>query len=64
MFKLKGDIEVEKLNGQLLRLRKDHQKAESQIEGERQATKIVAFLKGLDDTNVNFDGIFFSFSCF
>lgn len=55
LFKMKGDIEEEKLNGELLRIRKDHQKAEAQIEGEGQADQIKAFLKGLDNHGVSFD---------
>jgi len=55
LFKMKGDIEEEKLNGELLRIRKDHQKAEAQIEGEGQADQIKAFLKGLETHGVPFD---------
>lgn len=55
LFKMKGDIEEEKLNGELLRIRKDHQKAEAQIEGEGEADQIKAFLKRLDTHNVPFD---------
>lgn len=47
LFKMKGDIQEEKLNGELLRIRKDNQKVESQIEGEGSADQIKAFLKGL-----------------
>lgn len=61
LLKLKGDIEVEKLNGQLLRIRKDIQKAESQIEGERQGVRIVAFLQGLDELNISLNGVIFFF---
>lgn len=55
LFKMKGDIEEEKLNGELLRIRKDHQKAEAQIEGEGQADQIKAFLKRLDSHSIPFD---------
>ncbi len=55
LFKMRGEIEEEKLNGELLRIRKDHRKAELVIEGEAQAEEIVSFFKGMDDQNIPFE---------
>ena len=41
-----------------MKIRKDIQKAESQIEGERQGVRIVAFLQGLNEHNIPLDGLF------
>ncbi len=52
LFKRKGDIEEEKLNGELLKIRKDHVRADKRIQGESEANMIVAFMQGLDKHNI------------
>lgn len=47
LYKMKGDIEEEKLNGELLKIRHDHHRAEALMEGEAEADQVTAFLKGL-----------------
>lgn len=53
LSKMRGDIEEEKLNGQLLSIRHEHHRAEALMEGEAEADQVNAFLKGLG--NVPFD---------
>ncbi len=50
-----GDIEEEKLNGELLKIRHDHHRAEALMNGEAEADHIRAFVKGLEAANVPFD---------
>jgi len=45
--KLEGEIEQEKLNKQLIEIKKSHLKTESRIEGEAEYHKVVAFLGGM-----------------
>merc|ERR1711998_207488 len=45
--KLEGEIEQEKLNKQLIEIKKSHLKTESRIEGEAEYHKVVAFLGGV-----------------
>jgi len=55
LYKMKGDIESEKLNGDLLKVKHDHHRAEALMEGEAQSDMIKSFLKGLETANVPFD---------
>jgi len=55
LFKMKGDIECEKMNGDLLKIKHDHHRAEALMEGEAQADMIKSFLKGLETANVPFE---------
>jgi len=48
LYKMKGNIDGEKLNGDLLRIKYDHHRAEAIMDGEGQADRIRAFLKGLE----------------
>merc|ERR1711959_324188 len=45
--KLEGEIEQEKLNKELIEIKKSHLKTESRIEGEAEYHKVVAFLGGV-----------------
>merc|ERR1711918_168955 len=45
--KLEGEIEQEKLNKQLIEIKKSHLKTDSRIEGEADYHKVVAFLGGV-----------------
>merc|ERR1712159_105643 len=47
LSKLEGEIEQEKLNKQLIEIKKSHLKTESRIEGEAEYHKIAAFLGGV-----------------
>jgi len=60
LSKLEGEIEQEKLNKQLIEIKKSHLKTESRIEGEAEYHKIAAFLGGVtgegpDDVKVPMD---------
>jgi len=46
LSKLEGEIEQERLNKQLIELKKSHLKTESRIEGEAEYHKVAAFLGG------------------
>ena len=46
---MKGLIEEEKLKGGLIDVRNQHQQKEAMIEGEAEALRVRAFLKGLED---------------
>merc|ERR1711998_433072 len=47
LLKLEGEIEQEKLNKQLIEIKKSHLKTESRIEGEAEYHKVAAFLGGV-----------------
>merc|ERR1712070_489364 len=47
LSKLEGEIEQEKLNKELIEIKKSHLKTESRIEGEAEYHKVAAFLGGL-----------------
>merc|ERR1712159_845498 len=47
LSKLEGEIEQEKLNKQLIEIKKSHLKTESRIEGEAEYHKVAAFLGGV-----------------
>lgn len=47
LSKLEGEIEQERLNKQLIELKKSHLKTESRIEGEAEYHKVAAFLGGV-----------------
>jgi len=50
--KMKGEIDAEKLNGDLLKIKYDHRKSEAVMEGEAEADAIKSFINGLQDSNV------------
>jgi len=47
LFKMQGQIEQEKLNGDLLTIQHDHSMTESRVRGQGEAEMVAAFLKGL-----------------
>merc|ERR1711988_1054395 len=60
LSKLEGEIEQEKLNKELIEIKKSHLKTESRIEGEAEYHKVAAFLGGVtgagaDDITVPID---------
>merc|ERR1712193_378023 len=60
LSKLEGEIEQERLNKQLIELKKSHLKTESRIEGEAEYHKVAAFLggctgEGADEVQVPMD---------
>merc|ERR1719352_1750113 len=60
LSKLEGEIEQEKLNKELIEIKKSHLKTESRIEGEAEYHKVAAFLGGVtgegpDDIHVPTD---------
>jgi len=58
LTKVKGDIEEEKLHGELLQIRHSHHRAEAAMEGEAEADQLRSFLQGLpnipDDIKYSF----------
>jgi hypothetical protein len=49
---MKGDIEEEKLHGDLLKIRHSHHRVEAAMEGEAEADQIRKFMEGLpEDVN-------------
>merc|ERR1711881_816499 len=48
LFKMQGQIEQEKLNGELLEIQHQHSQAEAKVCGSAEADKIAAFIDGLD----------------
>jgi len=55
LHKMKGEIDSEKLNGDLLKIRYDHRKSEALMEGEAEADAIHSFIKGLQTSNIPLD---------
>lgn len=55
LCRMKGDIDSEKMNGDLLKIKRDHTRAAALMEGESEADQIKAFMTGLDSANVPFD---------
>eukprot|EP01130_Rhizamoeba_saxonica_P006880 TRINITY_DN275_c0_g1_i2.p1 TRINITY_DN275_c0_g1~~TRINITY_DN275_c0_g1_i2.p1 ORF type:complete len:413 (+),score=132.05 TRINITY_DN275_c0_g1_i2:984-2222(+) len=49
LYKMKGDIEEEKLNGELLKIRHSHHRTEAAMEGEAEADQISMFLNGMPE---------------
>lgn len=49
IFKLKGDIAEEKLNGELLAIKRQHVRNDYLMRGEAEADKVHAFLQGVGD---------------
>merc|ERR1711975_46468 len=47
--KMKGRIEEEKIKGQLIDVKNEHQRKEALIDGEAEAERVSAFIKGLKD---------------
>jgi len=47
--KMKGRIEEEKIKGQLIDVKNEHQRKEALIDGEAEAERVAAFIKGLKD---------------
>merc|ERR1719456_976844 len=47
--KMRGKIEEEKLKGQLIDVKNEHQRKEALIDGEAEAQRVAAFIKGLKD---------------
>jgi len=54
LYKIKGEIEAEKMKADLLRIKHDHKRAEALMEGEARADNVKAFLKGLEGASVPF----------
>merc|ERR1711972_843001 len=48
IFKMQGQIEQEKLNGQLLEIQHEHQKSEAQVAGAAEAERVEAFMSKLE----------------
>jgi len=47
IFQMQGQIEQEKLNGDLLAIQHEHARNESQVRGKAEAEQLAAFLKGI-----------------
>merc|ERR1712054_290172 len=48
LFRMQGQIEQEKLNGDLLEIQHQHSQAEARVSGVSEADRVSAFIKGLD----------------
>jgi len=48
LFRTQGQIEQEKLNGNLLSIRHEHAEAEAEVNGRAEANRVAAFISGLD----------------
>merc|ERR1711934_1206663 len=48
LFKMQGQIEQERLNGELLEIQHQHSKDEARVQGCAEADRIAAFVKGLE----------------
>jgi len=49
LFKIHGQIEQEKLNGELLKIQQDHSQEEAKVMGTAEAGRVVAFIQGLEN---------------
>merc|ERR1712187_484814 len=49
IFKMQGQIEQEKLNGQLLEIQHQHQTSEAQVSGASEAERVEAFISKLEE---------------
>merc|ERR1712057_45903 len=47
LFKMQGQIEQERLNGELLKIQHQHSQAEAKVQGSAEADSVKAFVKGL-----------------
>mmetsp|Transcript_124872 Transcript_124872/g.243066 ORF Transcript_124872/g.243066 Transcript_124872/m.243066 type:complete len:792 (-) Transcript_124872:425-2800(-) len=50
LFRMQGQIEQEKLNGQLLGIQHEHSQAEAKVNGAADADRITAFINGLEES--------------
>merc|ERR1719384_2183894 len=48
LFRTQGQIEQEKLNGNLLSIRHEHAEAEAEVNGQAEANRVSAFITGLE----------------
>jgi len=60
LYKMRGQIEEEKLHGELLKIRHDHHRAEAAMEGEAEADQLRMFLEGLEEISNDKKFLFWS----
>merc|ERR1711884_630091 len=48
LFRMQGEIDQEKLNGQLLAIQHEHAQAEAQVSGMAEADRIASFVAGME----------------
>jgi len=48
LFRMQGQIEQERLNGELLEIQHQHSQTEAKVHGSAEADRIAAFIEGLD----------------
>merc|ERR1719191_1414333 len=48
LFRMKGQIEQEKMNGELLAIQHEHQQDESKVQGQAEAERVAAFMRSLE----------------
>merc|ERR1712066_662899 len=48
IFKMQGQIEQEKLNGELLEIQHSHARDEARVKGDVEAERVVSFVSGLE----------------
>merc|ERR1712217_984615 len=49
LFRMQGQIEQERLNGELLRIKQEHSLMEAQVSGAAEADRVKAFISGLEN---------------
>jgi len=49
LFRTQGQIEQEKMNGELLKIQHEHSEAEANVNGRAEASRIAAFVGGLEE---------------
>jgi len=49
LFRTQGQIEQEKMNGDLLKIQHEHSKEEAEVTGKAEAARIAAFVSGLEE---------------
>merc|ERR1719392_61505 len=55
LFRTQGQIEQEKLNGELLKIQHEHSEAEADVGGRAEAARIAAFVQGLDESGLKLE---------
>merc|ERR1712188_203888 len=48
LFRMQGQIEQERLNGELLEIQHQHSQTEAKVQGSAEADRVAAFINGLE----------------
>jgi hypothetical protein len=55
LFRTQGQIEQEKMNGELLKIQYEHSESEAEVNGRAEAARISAFVAGLNESGLKLD---------